>query len=171
MAYTTPRTWTTGETVTAAMFNAHLRDNLNAAFPLSGGVAAWTAFTPTLSNGWLLGNATYVAQYMKVGRLVSFYIEITTGSTTTMGTGLDVAIPVTAANGNYTGALAAYCIDTNTTSRYPLMIAATATTSYRLFCVNAAGTYAVGANITATVPFTWATGDIIWTGGTYEAAS
>lgn len=30
MAYTTPRTWNPGETVTAALMNAHLRDNLNA---------------------------------------------------------------------------------------------------------------------------------------------
>lgn len=30
MSWTTPRTWTTGELVTAAFMNAHLRDNLNA---------------------------------------------------------------------------------------------------------------------------------------------
>jgi hypothetical protein len=30
MAYTTPRTWTAGETVTAALMNTHLRDNLTA---------------------------------------------------------------------------------------------------------------------------------------------
>jgi hypothetical protein len=29
MAWATPRTWTPGETVTAALLNAHLRDNLN----------------------------------------------------------------------------------------------------------------------------------------------
>lgn len=29
MAWTTPRTWVTGETPTAAQFNAHIRDNLN----------------------------------------------------------------------------------------------------------------------------------------------
>ena len=29
MAWTTPRTWTTGETVTAALMNAQVRDNLN----------------------------------------------------------------------------------------------------------------------------------------------
>lgn len=32
MAWTTPRTWTTGEIVTAAMMNTHVRDNLNALF-------------------------------------------------------------------------------------------------------------------------------------------
>ena len=30
MAYTTPRTWMAGETVTAALMNTHLRDNLTA---------------------------------------------------------------------------------------------------------------------------------------------
>lgn len=29
MAWTTPRTWTVGETPTAAVFNTHVRDNLN----------------------------------------------------------------------------------------------------------------------------------------------
>ena len=29
MAYTTPRTWVTGETVTAALMNTHVRDNLS----------------------------------------------------------------------------------------------------------------------------------------------
>ena len=28
MAWSTPRTWTAGETPTAAQFNAHIRDNL-----------------------------------------------------------------------------------------------------------------------------------------------
>jgi hypothetical protein len=32
MAWTTPRTWTTGEVVTAAMMNTHVRDNLLALF-------------------------------------------------------------------------------------------------------------------------------------------
>lgn len=33
MAYTTPRTWSAGETVTASLMNAHVRDNLNAISP------------------------------------------------------------------------------------------------------------------------------------------
>jgi hypothetical protein len=33
MAWTTPRTWTTGEIVTAALMNTHLRDNLNVTAP------------------------------------------------------------------------------------------------------------------------------------------
>jgi hypothetical protein len=33
MAWTTPRTWTTGELVTAAIMNAHIRDNQNVLNP------------------------------------------------------------------------------------------------------------------------------------------
>lgn len=33
MAWTTPRTWTTGELVTAALLNTHLRDNFNVTMP------------------------------------------------------------------------------------------------------------------------------------------
>ena len=48
MAWTTPRTWTTGEMVTAALMNTHVRDNLNVVLPggmtfiLDGGGAAIT---------------------------------------------------------------------------------------------------------------------------------
>jgi hypothetical protein len=33
MAWTTPKTWSAGETLTAANFNTHIRDNLNAVGP------------------------------------------------------------------------------------------------------------------------------------------
>lgn len=35
MAWTTPRTWSAGETLTAANFNTHIRDNLNAIYQVS----------------------------------------------------------------------------------------------------------------------------------------
>ena len=48
MAWTTPRTWTTGELVTAAIMNTHVRDNQNVlnpagvSFVIDGGGAAIT---------------------------------------------------------------------------------------------------------------------------------
>ena len=35
MAWTTPRTWVTGETVTAALMNAHVRDNFRETSPFT----------------------------------------------------------------------------------------------------------------------------------------
>lgn len=47
MAYTTPRTWVTGETVTASLLNTHVRDNFNATavgvVTTKGDIAAATA--------------------------------------------------------------------------------------------------------------------------------
>ena len=43
MAWTAPRTWTTGELVTAALLNTHVRDNLNVLNP--------TALTLTVDGG------------------------------------------------------------------------------------------------------------------------
>jgi microcystin-dependent protein len=72
MAWTAPRTWTTGEVVTAAMGNTNWRDNMNAVAPVgsymyvaarSGGNAVETVW----QGGWLEANgasvlrATYAA--------------------------------------------------------------------------------------------------------------
>lgn len=48
MAWTTPKTWTTGELVTAAQLNTHIRDNLDALFsPNSDLVSITTDITTT----------------------------------------------------------------------------------------------------------------------------
>jgi hypothetical protein len=39
MSWTTPRTFVAGEVETAALFNTHLRDNLNALLPIAASVA------------------------------------------------------------------------------------------------------------------------------------
>jgi hypothetical protein len=121
MAWTTPRTWVTGELVTAALLNAHIKDNLNAAFPVA--VDAWTSYTPTLAQG-ATGNisktVTY-AKYMKVGRMVTVNILLAVTGTGTASNFVSVSLPFTAAQAgnliagagwisassvNYTGAAA-----------------------------------------------------------------
>ena len=57
MAFTNPRTWTTGETPTATILNTHLRDNLNY---LSQPDDAWT--TPTIS-GYTTASTTRAFAY------------------------------------------------------------------------------------------------------------
>lgn len=42
MAWSSPRTWTTGEVVTAAHMNQEVRDNLSALFPNGVAGASWT---------------------------------------------------------------------------------------------------------------------------------
>jgi hypothetical protein len=66
-------------------------------------LGAWTSFTPTLS-GWTQGNGTVVAKYSQIGRVVSFSIVIT-GGTTSSGNIASFTLPVTAADSNTSGAL------------------------------------------------------------------
>ncbi|WP_051877190.1 hypothetical protein [Streptomyces natalensis] len=51
---------------------------------------AWTAYTPTWSASTtnpVLGNGTLIGRYQKIGRTVIFHVNLTTGSTTTYGSG------------------------------------------------------------------------------------
>src|SRR4030095_8765276 len=52
MAWTTPKTWSAGETLTAANFNTHIRDNLNATWRLIARKTAdeTVSATTTLQN-------------------------------------------------------------------------------------------------------------------------
>jgi hypothetical protein len=59
MAWTTPRTWTAGEVVTAAMMNAHVRDNLNVLktnIGDDGTIAMSPAMARFAGNGSVVGN-------------------------------------------------------------------------------------------------------------------
>ena len=92
----TPRTWVVGEVVSAAILNQEVRDQFNSMF------AAWTSYTPTWTGSTtnpVLGNGTMVGRYMKFGRTVVCHINMTTGSTTTYGSGnYNWSLPFTAAN-------------------------------------------------------------------------
>lgn len=73
MAWTTPRTWVTGEVVTATEMNAHVRDNLNALRQASlatgtvnsTGFAACTASTIAFDDlsGWVPTTSYWTAPY------------------------------------------------------------------------------------------------------------
>lgn len=63
MAWTNPRTWLTGEVLTAALLNTHLRDNL---LELNGATSGWAVWAPELTN--LAGTVT--AKYKQIGKLV-----------------------------------------------------------------------------------------------------
>ena len=94
MAWTSPRTWVSGEVPTAANFNTHVRDNLKAIGD------AWTSYTPTwtaLTTPPAIGNGSVTGAYMQAGKLVHGRARILAGSTTTYGAGIyTVSLPVPA---------------------------------------------------------------------------
>lgn len=61
MAWTSPRTYVAGETITAALLNTHVRDNL---LDIGGTSSAWTSFTPT----WFAGANVVACAVTALGR-------------------------------------------------------------------------------------------------------
>lgn len=161
MAWTNPRTWATNDGLTASTLNTHLRDNL---LHLYG--TAWTSWTPTLAN-LTLGNGTRVAVYQQIGQTVRWRFKFTLGSTSAVGSSPTFTLPV-APHADYAlnahmGMLSAH--DTGTAVHIGgLLKTATAST------VTLVNQSSPTAAYTATVPFTWTTGDQIYAWGEYEAA-
>lgn len=159
----TPATWTAGQTVTAANLNNELRDPLSA---LSG---AWNSYTPTVSTS-TQGNGTTACQYLRFGKLVIGYASLTLGSTSSISTAVGLSLPVTAVGTGMPGLLVAKAYDTSAGAWYDMGVVFASTSVLDVVAVSTAGSYAVHAATSSSVPFTWATGDIVRVGFEYEAA-
>lgn len=158
MAWTTPRTWVSGETLTAALLNTHVRDNFDAIGD------PWTSYSPTLSN-WTLGNGTLTGYYIQAGSLVIGKLSYTVGSTDTKSGAIVFSLPVTKVTDGGLGTPlgTAELFDTSGSARNFVHCAQNATGSMRFY--DAAGTAVTDAS-----PWTWATGDTIEVSFRYEAA-
>lgn len=135
------------------------------ATPSAGGT--WQSWTPTIGN-FTLGNGTAVYRYVQIGKLVSFYIQITLGSTSSVVGGSNWSLPVNAVYHNWSqGAVMTKSGVGNYDGTCEEGFG-----SYSYVTLNAIQTNAAYATLTgagATVPFTFANGDQIRMYGTYEA--
>lgn len=135
-------------------------------------LGAWTAYTPTLSGtGWAIGNGTANGFYCQIGKMVFFRVGITFGSTSTFGASASplVSLPITedsASPRSFT--MWAQGADTSAGQLY-LFNAFRGGTAANVE-VQTIGTNGLGAAVTATVPFTWASTDLLRLSGTYQAA-
>jgi hypothetical protein len=104
MAWTTPRTWVSGELVTAAMMNAHVRDNMNAL----GEEGTWT---PVLTGQTSGSGQTYTTQlglYARSHNAVHFWFTIVLSAKGTItGSTIISGLPYAARNlsGMYNGGM------------------------------------------------------------------
>lgn len=131
---------------------------------------AWLAYTPTLAN-ITLGNGTSVGAYIQIGKTVHFRWTFTYGSSgSAVGTAPTFTLPVAptgmTANGGW---MYGQAYDASGQG-YPICAVYVSSSTMLLKCFNATFTYVLNDTITATVPFTWANGDIIQISGTYNVA-
>lgn len=162
MAWTSPRTWLAGEEPTAALYNAHIRDNFKAIGD------AWTAYTPTWSASGTapaLGNGTIVGAWLNAGKLVHGRIFLTMGSTTTYGTGnYTFTIPFSSTVGAQWFPMGGcVCRDASAAATYYFG-------SFTAGITSITGGSDSSARLGQLVPFTWANTDTLGISYTYEAA-
>jgi hypothetical protein len=131
-------------------------------------LGAWKTYAPNLDNSsWTLGNGTFDARYIQIGKTVHFNVVFTTGSTTVEGANLRISFPVPALEGSNLNSSVIY-VDGST--RIIGLCTTNTSTSAALAVMRADVTYAQSAGLSATIPFTWAAGDEVQFSGTYEAA-
>lgn len=161
-----PRTWVVGEVVSAALMNQEIRDQFNSMF------AAWTNYTPAwTSTGTapVLNNGTVTGRYMKIGRTVLCYINLTFGSSTTYGSGnYNLSLPFTAASSGVSMVGSAHYLGTD---RWvgQIVISSAATTCSAFFPNGTADVRTVF--MTSNKPETLASGGQLRLAFVYESAS
>lgn len=164
MAYSRT-TWadfpSTSTPITAARLN-----NIEAFLAsISTAADAWTSYTPTLTNSTA---PITTAKYTQTGKTVSFYVVLTLTGAQVSGL-VGVSLPVTAA-AVMSGEYSAVVSDASPAGLYPCLAFQTTTTRLDIYAQNAAGTYLTNTATSSTVPITFASSDVIYLAGTYEAA-
>lgn len=93
MAWTTPRTWTDTETVTASIMNTHVRDNLDELRDPGD----WDTYTPTVS-GFTNVAVTATGYYLRPNQsTVLVRVKVTVDTVTTLGSStITISLPVNA---------------------------------------------------------------------------
>jgi hypothetical protein len=96
MAWTTPGTATAGDVLTAAFWNAEVRDNMVELAPFS---AAWTSYTPTLAQGVStnISKTVNYAKYVRVGKVVWLAVKVSITGAGSAGSSITVSLPVSSA--------------------------------------------------------------------------
>lgn len=129
----------------------------------------WDTWSPTLTN-LTLGNGTVIAKFTRIGQTVFWRFKFTLGSTSAVGTDPSWTPPVTIStdiSGNEPTGDCQFTEDTVQSLRGQMRLTGDPR-RLRPFRIDAD---TAGAALSATVPFTWGTGDILAGAGFYEAAS
>lgn len=133
---------------------------------------SWTTWVPTYTN-FTPGNGTLTyARYWQHGKLVVARFRFLLGSSSSVGTDPQISLPVNAHTSHTTGRdYGNFAVFQDGATRYPGNCLISETTQrFFLRAWNASGTYLTEDIVSATIPFTFGSGDEIIFGAVYEAA-
>lgn len=129
----------------------------------------WQTWTPSYTN-LSIGNGVVVSKYTQIGKTVHFKFKLTWGSTTSGSGTFIISFPVTATSDldaitGFIGGAEAYDL-----SGLSLFLGQTYWASTTTFTMKGLDASNVTFPFATAAPMTWATGDILYAIGTYEAA-
>jgi hypothetical protein len=130
---------------------------------------------PLTFTNFTLGNGAAVGMYAQQGQFTDVYVRITLGTTSVMGTGLIVSLPVSAnyasINSNTGIALngIATFVDSSVTQSVYGIITYNTTADVEICLYYLSGNYQLRLPLTPTVPFTWGTNDEIFITFSYHS--
>lgn len=145
----------------------------------SGTSWAWQSYTPTTSN-ITITSGTLTGKYAQLGKLVKFEVKFILGASSAIGSDPQFGVPV-AANSRYNDSAAinfgvgvASMYDLSATTQYSGLttFAQSDNTKIRILPLRADLTWVYSTNVVnASQPLpSWATGDVLFLTGEYEAA-
>lgn len=125
---------------------------------------------PTYAN-ITVGNGTVTAKYAQIGKLVHCRWVLALGTTSSIGTGPTISLPVTATNpGAALMILGQAWFEDSGVGNGAGVIYNTSTTTVGFLAMQANATYTTYATVTNTVPVTLGSGDYLTAKWSYDAA-
>ena len=123
-------------------------------------IATWTTYTPAFAGGVTVGNGTWSAAYNIVNKILFFQGTFTLGSTSAITGAVTLTLPdsrTLASNseilGNTRFAVTGVPFD------YYGAVGENSSTTVAIFVYDTSGTYLDRANLSATIPNNWTTGN------------
>ena len=136
-------------------------------------MGAWKTWTPSWT-GLTVGNGTLTyARYDVSGKTITARVRFVLGTTSSIGAAVTLTLPITAKS-DYVGGwdtLGPASLADSGVAIFQGMVRYESTTTVKIVNINnASTTIIVQGDLSATVPFTWTTNDVIQAVFTYEAA-
>lgn len=135
---------------------------------------SWASWVPTFTN-FTLGNGTInTATFIQTGKMVSFKLRVTLGSTSSVSGAITFSLPVTSVSNEFVAGMfnligVGDILDSGTTN-YSAFSNVASTTTGSVLSDNAGSASAQPQATSSTSPMTWAVNDSFYVRGTYEAA-